>query len=250
MSAAQVLSPVTHLQETKDRQMTYQVALCGRDGVVLASDRCELSRGEFGGVAVVNRLNKIRVAGGYAWAYSGGELSHVLAQFVAQGFKAHVGKVTDTDALQIVISSQGPAFQQWQASASGACGKSEIILVCGASKRIFRCDSMPKMEPEEIFGGQSIAGQLTSAASFLSRRFASPEASVDMLASLAAYAVRSAHDFDSGIIDGLDLVIFRYSDLAKGFTFLDSDLYWEHAARLNNGIRNLLQANASPVTAS
>ncbi len=53
---------VPHLYKTNECLMTYQVVLCGRNGVVLAGDGCELSRREFGGVAVVNEVNGFRVA--------------------------------------------------------------------------------------------------------------------------------------------------------------------------------------------
>jgi hypothetical protein len=66
----------------EERPVTYQITMCGRDGIVMASDRREVLRAQDASVPTINETSKIRISpdGNYAWAYSGGRVSPIFAR--------------------------------------------------------------------------------------------------------------------------------------------------------------------------
>jgi hypothetical protein len=99
------------------------------------------------------------------------------------------------------------------------------------------------MTPQEIMGGKCISGNYYNLAAFLPTRFHSVGESVDSLARLAVYSIRTAHEIDPQHVDGLDIAIFR--DSLGRFDFGDVDAYWNYAEKIDEEVRDCLRRAAS-----
>jgi hypothetical protein len=91
--------------------MTYQLVLCGKDGVVLASDRRELRESggieQYGHGFSANMLCKIRIdkTGQYAWMFSGGELGPFAAKYITPPTQLLIQGVRISQKLQCQLHS-------------------------------------------------------------------------------------------------------------------------------------------------
>lgn len=225
--------------------MTYQIAMRGRDGVVLASDQSERLVNRDETVATQNLVKKIRVdtSKQFAWCYAGISLAPVFSNHFASAIDSQTTSLSDQDATRILEGSVSPAYQEWQPTAAGG-GYVCILLVSGRSRKIFR--NKCSFATEEMEGGWCVAGNEFNVASFLPRRLYCPEMSVQELACLAAYSIHAAHDFDSAFVNGLDIAIYR--DTEGYFEFVDSTFYWNEIERWDAGVRKVL-TKVSPVIA-
>jgi 20S proteasome alpha/beta subunit len=223
------------------RRVTYQLILCGHDGVVLASDRREMRSpgpGDEGDGPAANMVQKIRIdpTGQFAWAFSGGETS-----IVAAGLLERECEASDLTSENVERKLKNCGDRSWSAARGPNTG-SEVILVDGRTQQIFRARLSPMTTIDRVLEGRCIAGQSFSKASLFPQRYYSPKMSVDQLAVLAGYTVITAHKMDTVAVDGLDLVIYRNS--VGRFEFANPDLYRETAVEIDQEISALFQNHA------
>jgi hypothetical protein len=227
----------------RDRRVTYQLAMCGRDGIVVASDLCERLVSASGDYGVPQLVNKIRVnnTGQFAWMHSGGQISAIQARLFAHALSEVNEEISEDEALRKLQNCAMPAIEQWRTTvAKGAEGYNRIILACGKSRRIYRETCSGVEEPMEVLGGFCVSGQEFNAAVFLPRRLYNCKLNVDVLIRLAAYSVRCAHDIHSGDVDGLQIAVYR--DSSKRFEMEATDALWKYADILDRHILTLLTA--------
>lgn len=231
---------LSNFQE-RSRRMTYQLVLCGCDGLVIASDKRELREsgapGDFGHGFSTNMLSKIRLRNTppIAWMFAGGEVSRYAAGYLEQTFQDwHDYSIEGIKKAMIECGNSA-----WKNSARGPNPNSNVLLVEGSTRTILRAAISPQTFVEEIkkeepvFGGQS-----HSVASLLPMRFYSKDLNISQLAVLAGCSVRMASDVDHFIIDGLDIA--AYSDASGKFEFLDSGYYWQRVDEMDQAIRRCL----------
>ncbi len=227
-------------ERQRKREVTYQLALKGMDGIVLASDQCErlssVNKSE-----VKNLVRKIWIdqTARFAWAYSGGEAGPIFSARFLQRLKDLGSDFSEAATLSAFEASAKATVTEYAPFAKGpwpCC----ITLACGPSKKIMR--HKLSLFAEEMLGGWCVSGQEFNLAAFIPQRFYSKKMLVGELAGLAAYSIRAAHDLDSGVVDGLDIAIYR--DSTQRFEFLDSDLYWDEAGKLDGEIRGILNRHA------
>lgn len=230
--------------ECRQHRMTYQVTMRGSDGLVMASDRCELAMPEFGTheVEVSNRITKIQCSGQFAWAFSGGTIGPVLAKHIRRALIG-IAKFTDDDIIELIDGCRQPALDEWQSAATQRSSQLSIVFACGESGSIFRCNAMPVGDIDRVAESPYISGNHRNPASILPRRFFSTDMSVDALARLAAYAIRAAHDIDPHYVDGLDIAIYRNS--VGRFELVAPDHFWQQVPEIDAEIRAVLRAGES-----
>ena len=90
--------------------------------------------------------------------------------------------------------------------------------------------------------GKCVSGMEFNLASFLPSRLTLSNMSVDVLAYLAAYSIRAAHDLDSAFVDGLDIAVYR--DAVRRFEFLETKCLWDDAENFDGEIVNVLELRA------
>lgn len=224
------------ISETKAGGMTYQVTMCGVDGMVMASDQREYLAPESpaqGEGVVTNSVRKITIdpTGRSAWAFAGGRPSLLAAGCLEREFE---NGVADAE-LERILKTCGD--QGWEAGAIGA-HISTIVLADGKSKNMLRATLAHRStRVEQMAGGRCFTGQNFSKASFFPMRFYSPQMSVTQLARLAAFTVLMAGEMDSLCVGGLDIAIYR--DSVGKFEFADSRDYSQQAPKLESDIRSL-----------
>lgn len=219
--------------------MTFQVTMSGSDGMVMASDLCEFDGAELSSSPKVkNLIRKVAISGSFAWAFSDGRLGPFFSPFLQRALDS-AGDVSCEDAVKILESCGGPALAEWRNVATGPAGISTIVFACGRSKRIFRVAISPNMTAQEMMGGKCISGNYYNLATFLPTRFHTTEETVDTLARLAAYSIRTASEIDPQIVDGFDLAMYR--DSLRRFEFEDGATYWNTAEEIDRDMRNYLR---------
>ena len=221
--------------------MTYQVAMVGSDGIVIASDRRELQEpgfGDYGSGSRTNLVKKLHIdrSGRFAWAYAGGEVSPVAAGNVKRELETReISADPDIDAM---LKDCGD--RSWQV-ARGPSANSTILFIDGSTKRMRRAKVSPMTIVEEMEGGVCMAGQTYNKASFFPEHLYAEEMGVAQLSALAAYAVRMAHEMDSLCVDGLDIAVYR--DSTGKFEFQDSAEYWAKAEKMDRRIRSVFSGS-------
>jgi len=220
--------------------MTYQVTLCGRDGVVVASDRCEVWTEQGGRKSKTgNKVRKVFLDSTrqLAWTFSGGHLSGLTAHYLEKAIK------------KLSVKNENAIRKAIQDCAERACSTfplqksftDVLVLSIASERKILRACIAPEVA-FDLMSDRFVSGQIDSLASFFPEHFYSKQMSVNELASLAAYSVRMAHELDPKYVDGLDIAIYR--DEEKSFAFVDRNYYWEHAIDLDKAIRECLQSMA------
>lgn len=236
--------------ERQRKRMTYQLVLSGRDGMVIASDQKEIlapRSNEEGEGYKPNLVTKIRIdpSRKFAWAFAGKTLSATTSGYIERTLESMPTNL-EADIDKILRDSCDRA---WKENATGPDNESTVILADGPRKRILRARISPMTVIEPIMGGKCFGGQAFNAASFIPRRFYSPQMTVAELACMAAYTLREAHEADTVCVDGLDIAI--YKDETARFDFvLDSDAFWRHAETIHSEILNLLRARAIPLSST
>lgn len=227
---------LSNFQE-RSRPVTYQLVLCGCDGLVIASDKRELREsgglGDFGHGLSANMLSKIRIHNNIAWMFAGGQPSRVAAGYLEQTFQDwHDYSIEGIK--QAMMQCGNDAYKH-----VGLGGKHFLILVEGPTKTILRADISPMTFVESLSNeGPAFGGIAYSLASLLPTRFYSKDMNISELAFLTACTVRMASDIDRLIIDGLDIA--AYSDASGKFEFLDSGYYWQRVDEMDQAIRRCL----------
>jgi 20S proteasome alpha/beta subunit len=239
-----VFEQESSVKETKVRPVTYQLILCGVDGVVLASDRRELRSagpGDEGEGMAINMVKKIRIdpTGCFAWAFAGGEISHVASGYFERSLEDGKPLPSTEDVRRRIIECCDRA---WQDAARGPNPGSTIILAHGPTRTILRAKLGSYTTVEEMQEGRCFAGQTYSVATFFPRRFYSGEMSVSVLLRLASYTVRAAHHIDPLCVDGLDVATYR--DSTGKFEFENAALCLERADRLDDDIQRFFADRA------
>lgn len=218
----------------KERRMTYQITMRGRDGMVMASDQRELllPKPAEGEGSVPNMVRKIRFDSTrrFAWAFAGGKASLLAAGYLERKFET---SIADAD-LERTLRDCGDLG--WE---NGGPSDSTVVLADAKNKTIFRAtlahEGTVVLQMED---GRCFTGQSYSKASFLPVRFYSQEMSVDNLAILASYTVLMAAEGDPVMIGGLDVAIYR--DSTGKFEFADSASCRAEAQKLDIGIRKAI----------
>jgi hypothetical protein len=224
--------------ERQTQLVTYQVTLCGKDGIVVASDRCQVwqekqSRPQEWTKCKVKKLFTDR-AGRIAWTFSGGYFSDVTAHYLRDFLTENEN--CDEQAIESAIKSCGNRACEAFSTEYKANVADILVLVFGATQRILRAHiSRAGTIVETLETKQCVSGMTDSFVNFFPNHFCdSGDMSVDQLAPIAAYCVRMAHEENSKYVDGLDIAIYRNS--TKHFEFGNRDLYWEKAAKLDREI--------------
>jgi hypothetical protein len=229
----------------RDRRVTYQLAMCGMDGIVVASDLCERlvsASGEYGVPQLVKKI-RINETGQFAWMHSGGQISAIQARLFARALSEINEEIAEDEVLRKLQNCAMPAIEQWRTTvAKGAEGYNRIILVCGKSKRIYREMCSGVEEPVEVLGGFCVSGQEFNSAVFLPRRLYNSELKVDVLLRLAAYSVPCAHDIHTGDVDGLQIAVCRDNGQ---FQFIPPEPYWDYTPVLDSQILAFLSDSPS-----
>jgi len=240
MHGSPQLSCQRECQEQEEHLVTYQLTLPGNDGMVVASDQCENMKPEQGEVRVKNLVRKVFFSGRFAWAYFGGALGPIFAEYVSRNL-VDDGIILEGDARTIFENCGNLTLAEYTKTMTGPAGKSEVILACGATKRIFRATISSPMTTVEIAAADHpcITGNYLNLAAFLPTRFYSRTMSVDKLTSLAAYSIYAANALEPMYVDGLDVAIYR--DSVGKFEFLDSETCWRNAANTDERIRSFFQ---------
>ena len=227
-------------QAKGERRMTYQVTLCGSDGVVVASDRCEAWQEETGGISR-NRVNKLLLdkRSQIAWTFSGGHFSGITARYLRDALEQ---SPTNDEAaiLEMLKESGNKAFRNF-ASPPKARVTDIVVLVFGNSQRIVRAHPSTETLLEDL-EDKCVSGETDSLVNYFPEHFYSRNMCVRELASLAGYAVRMAHELDPKYVYGLDLAIYQNS--TGSFQFADRDTCWHGAAKLDDALRNFIKAQA------
>jgi hypothetical protein len=124
------------VNESKGRQVTYQITMCGRDGIVMASDQREYwppKSADEGTGAITNTLNKIRLDSTrrFAWAFAGGKPALLASSYLERKFETGIA---DAD-LEHAFRDCGDLGWEYGASSSS---DSTVVLADGKNKNIFR----------------------------------------------------------------------------------------------------------------
>lgn len=233
--------------EQQRKRMTYQLALTGCDGIVLASDRCERTVSANQQFAARNMVRKITIdqTARFAWGCAGSEAALIFSRNVADAIRALGSDFSEEDALGALEEAAKLTAREYGPLSKGPWPCS-TLFVCGPTKRIF---SHPLTRAEERRNGRCIAGMEFNLASFLPCRLEDlPKLSVRELAYLAAYSVRAAHDLDTAFVDGLDIAVYR--DSTHKFEFASGEAYWSEASKFDARILGLLREVAIPLPAA
>jgi hypothetical protein len=227
---------------TEERIVTYQLAMSGSDGILVASDRCENIGSLSEKTYTKNLIRKISVANGLAWTYSGTDVAPIFSSRFREEIE-RLGNEMSLENVQIALdNSSRRTASEYQPTSRGpwsAC----LTVVRGESKTILR--NKLSLRTDEVLGGWCVSGQEFNLAAFIPRRFYSPGLTVNELAHIAAYSIRAAHDLDNAMIDGLDIAIYRS---AEGiFNLLEDaeiERLWNEAASLDKEMLKLFRATA------
>ncbi len=216
--------------------MTYQLALSGSDGAVIASDRSERTVSSNGQFAARNMVRKICIdqTGRFAWACSGSEAALIFSRNVKDRITALGNNFTEEEAVNALESASRTVVPEYQPLSQGPW-PCKVLFVCGPSKRIFL---HPLTRADERIS-KCISGMEFNLAAFLPSRLNLSNAPVQELAYLAAYSIRAAHDLDSAFVDGLDIAVYR--DATGTFEFVNSDIMWDATESFDTAIRELLR---------
>ncbi len=224
--------------------MTYQIVMCGKEGLVVASDKRELR--ESGGIDQVghgfsaNMLSKIYInsAHSLAWAFAGGEISRIAAAYLDDAFNNASSDLSIEEVKQTIVQCGNSAWKDYARGPQQAV----VTLVIGPTRTILRATITPTTVVDELSGTHPVfAGQAHSQASLLPTRFYSRDMTIPELAFLAGCTIRMAHEADPQIIDGLDIAAYR--DATKSFELLDPTLYWDRAKEIDAVVMECIRRN-------
>jgi hypothetical protein len=109
------------IEQQRKRVVTYQLALTGSDGIVLASDQCErlVSSSEQSGINNLVRKIWIGQTNRFAWAYSGGETAPLFSARFLQGLKDLGGGFAEDEVLKVLEASVKATITEYQPFAKG-----------------------------------------------------------------------------------------------------------------------------------
>jgi len=233
--------------EAEERIVTYQLAMIGRDGMILASDRCENLGSATDKSFTKNMIRKLSIDRGLAWTYSGGDVAPIFSS----RFGDEIEKIGDRSlqaVMDAIANSSDRTQREYQPTAKGpwsAC----LTVVRGESKTILR--NKLSLRTEEMLGGWCVSGQEFNLATYMPRRFYSKDMSVSELIYIAAYSVRAAHDLDNAVVDGLDIAV--YTDAEAIFRILpdmEIERLWNEAASADREILGILKSRALSLPSS
>jgi 20S proteasome alpha/beta subunit len=186
-----------------------QIAMVGKDGIVLASDTTWLSSGEFAGqIRSTFPATKIRIsdAGDIAVSQARNmETSSLIAREIAQLDGGHISAYSLEGIANDILGRAGKR-------ADVQC----LVVSVKPNPRLFRLWSMPERKPGNRrmsaraecveIPGAAIAGDDQNAAVFLSLAYYADGLTLDCLTPLAAHLVLAASKLNSGAIGGLEVV--------------------------------------------
>lgn len=232
----------SHELEIQEMPMTYQLSMVGSDGVVVASDRCEVWGEGPGSLSRTStRLCKIYLSPDmkFAWTFSGSYISNVAAVYLRDYL--HDGQMNLTDdtaeaCLRRVGDDAASNFPALNATINGV-----VVLTSGESGLIFRASISRHTVCQRVDNGKFISGATQNLAGFLPEQFYKRTRRVDELIVLASYAVWAAKELEPSYIDGLDIAVFRNGS----FGFVDASPYWQQAEVMNKKLEQLIKRVAT-----
>jgi 20S proteasome alpha/beta subunit len=231
-------SVISERRKPAKRAMTYQVILCGKDGVVIASDKCEVSYKD-GTPVKGNPVNKIKTLGRFAWAAYGGDWAQEFSLTLKTLIEVNP-EISDKELPDVFAKCRHHTRENYKPDGPRIDGR--VIFVSGPTRKIFCIHPLLHGNTDDSCteDGRCIGGQISNTASFLYHRLHSTQMSVDALVRLAAYSVRAAHEFDSLMIDRLDVAVYRDNAKPAKFQFIETDAHWNYVCDIENSIREKL----------
>lgn len=221
------------------RTVTYQVAMRGSDGIVIASDRQELHEG-----GSTDEIVKIQVdpSGQYAWAFAGRQISSLVASSLRRDFAD--GTLHSGSDIAKAIREFATAVLPDKAFDEPT--RSTILWVDGAANKVCRAELLPKDLTifSDTESDKCITGQIASMASLFPEHFYASEMAVDRIALLAAYTIWLAHKADPLCVKGLDIAVYRNLDPNPRFQFLNGEEYLQKAESIHKYIQAVFRDGA------
>jgi hypothetical protein len=216
--------------------------------MVIASDQAERHVSDDVKYGATNLVTKIRIdpSGKFAWAYSGGLVAPMFSAELFQNMNtlhSSGNPISRADVEKAMIDCFGPVWARWQPQASGPM-QCVIVIACGQTKEILRWN-LNRPSDIELVGSPCFSGQEFNLSAFLPKFLYSPQMTISEFSYLAAHSIRSGHDLDSALIDGLDIAV--YEDATGQFRFLDSAYYWREAADFSTKLKQLLKTQTPPI---
>ena len=233
--------PPPDLGVLKRRRLTYQIAMRGIDGIVLASDRLVKKPGAAwreDRVSVDNETCKIYkdANGKFAWSFAGDD----DALNVAEYYSRRIGEWDRKIPLAEFLEECADAVVQSREQASY-----EVIFLDGVRRELLLVDNRRGHATASLqTKGICFAGQSSNRASVLASYYYRNDLSVGALVQLAAYSVKTAGIIDPEMIRGIDVFIYRDSNSIV--EELPRETAERAAAHLESGICSLVQSFLLP----
>jgi hypothetical protein len=216
--------------------MTFQITMCGSDGIVMASDKLEnfdpASQSD-DGIYGKNEVTKIKIdpTGRFAWCFAGSRCAYLAATHIERALE---NGPPNFAADKLVVECCDRA-----ANALPTGPTDTIVLADAKDMRIMRASLLHQqptvIEPDK---DRFFSGLSSNRASVMPSRYYSRKMNVAQLQRLAAYAVLRAGESDSAFIAGLD--VFSYRESVGRFVQLPLAEMEQAAANLDSGIRKLI----------
>lgn len=214
--------------DSGERKMTYQVAMRGSDGLVLASDTREYLEG--GGKRRVRKI-QIDPSGRFAWAYAGRQFSSLVASSLREEFV----KATLLSGEDIARTIRELSTELLPDKVYDEKLRSTILWIDGPARKAYRTELLPQNLSISNDDSMWTAGFTSQFASLIPEHFFDENMNVDKLAAMAAYTVWLGSKIEPTLIGGLDIAVYRYSE--QKFSFVDSAKYLKKAKELDTRIR-------------
>lgn len=229
--------------QQKEFNMTLQVALIGKDGFVIASDRKTVNEAGWRRTAETVKIILSSDAD-IVCAFSGNHVvssvaKHVIASLNSYGDRDDVESLL-LDAVQTKFESYDGALRDSLAKAGRAMivaaynqksGRAQLWEVIFTTGQPFVNSFLDK-----AIGGDSINAALF----IIERYYGGTETSVEDLKILAVHAILEGHKLNPSMVSGLDVVVFEHDKKPRLLTEGELDSLREHSIRIDNTIGTLL----------
>jgi 20S proteasome alpha/beta subunit len=190
----------------EEKYVTFQVALMGQDGIVLASDKCESYVERYTTKALVKKL-WLSPSRRIAWTFTG---SHP-ARVAAHKFKTRLDDVTDgsvrnsQELLSQVLECAREAFTE----DSNLRGLKNQVVACIAGSNEIVCVEIDKTCVGDMKQKKFISGDTKNAAQFLVEQYFRWDRPLGELVLLAAHTVLMAHVHNPTNVEDLDIAFCK-----------------------------------------
>lgn len=187
--------------------MTFQIAMIGSDGWVLASDRI---RGNAQGVRLTSTIDKAIVSHdlGFAYAFAGDDCAAMMGATLAE----HVSELKPESQAQFRQWLIGLANNTWEYFAKNvqpihsSYQLRSVILMLASSPRQFWLIQIGQQSLVDAVHDKWISGDISNAARFFVERYYDKDLRVDQLVNLASQTLIGASKLSPAGVRGLDIV--------------------------------------------